>query len=96
MQISEEQRSNMRVFLEEKVEILKHGEMKDNQFETLAELGFGNGGVVLKVRHKPSNAVMARKVYHSCVWYSFAFVYFQLVAIFFQARVCMQQLVDQH
>lgn len=68
MVISDEQRSNMQAFLEEKVEILKHGEMKDNQFETLTELGFGNGGVVLKVKHNPSNAVMARKVQPILYW----------------------------
>ena len=62
LDISEEQRHTMRTFLKEKIEILKHGEMKDNQFETLTELGVGNGGVVLKVKHKPSGAIMARKV----------------------------------
>ncbi len=67
MSISDEQRSNMQAFLEEKVEILKQGEMKESQFETLAELGFGNGGVVLKVKHKPSSTVMARKVKYYCM-----------------------------
>lgn len=62
LDISEEQRANLRAFLEEKEEIVKHGEMKDSQFESLAELGYGNGGVVMKVRHKPSRTIMARKV----------------------------------
>ena len=62
LDISEEQRAKLYTFLEEKEEIVRHGEMKDSQFESLAELGFGNGGVVMKVRHKPSGTVMARKV----------------------------------
>ena len=52
----------MTVFMDKKKEIVKHGELKDIQFERLAELGYGNGGVVLKVRHKPSGMIMARKV----------------------------------
>ena len=36
--------------------------MKDEDFEKLFELGAGNGGVVAKVRHKPSGTIMARKV----------------------------------
>lgn len=38
------------------------GELKDEDFEPICELGAGNGGVVNKVRHKPSGLVMARKV----------------------------------
>ena len=34
--------------------------------EKLSELGFGNGGVVWKVRHRQSNLVMARKVGWIC------------------------------
>lgn len=62
LDISEEQRGHMRAFLAEKEEIVKHGEIKDTQFESISELGFGNGGVVMKVRHKPSGIIMARKV----------------------------------
>ena len=38
------------------------GELKDEDFDPICELGAGNGGVVNKVRHKPSGLVMARKV----------------------------------
>lgn len=38
------------------------GELKDDDFERISELGAGNGGVVTKVQHKPSGLVMARKV----------------------------------
>lgn len=48
--------------MEQQKNISKHGEFKDSQFERLAELGHGNGGVVLQVRHKPTDIVMARKV----------------------------------
>lgn len=33
-----------------------------DEVETLGELGSGNGGFVTKVRHKPSNQILARKV----------------------------------
>lgn len=38
------------------------GELSDDDFEKLGELGAGNGGVVMKVRHKSSGLIMARKV----------------------------------
>lgn len=38
------------------------GELKHQDFERICELGCGNGGVVWKVLHKPSNVIMARKV----------------------------------
>ena len=60
--MTEQQSLQMKTFLGQKEEFLKHGELKDEQFERLAELGHGNGGVVLKVMHKPSGIVMARKV----------------------------------
>ena len=61
LDITEQQRAEMGRFMEEKKEFIKHGELKDGQFERLAELGYGNGGVVLKVKHKPSGIIMARK-----------------------------------
>ena len=60
--MTEQQALQMKTFLGQKKEFLTHGELKDNQFERLAELGHGNGGVVLKVMHKPSGIIMARKV----------------------------------
>jgi mitogen-activated protein kinase kinase 1 len=38
------------------------GELLDEDFERLGELGAGNGGVVNKVRHLPTELIMARKV----------------------------------
>ena len=52
----------MTAFLDQKQEIISHGELKESHFTRLAELGYGNGGVVLKVEHKHSSIIMARKV----------------------------------
>lgn len=54
------QRKRMEFFLCQKEKI--GGELKDDDFEKLGELGAGNGGVVMKVRHKSSGLIMARKV----------------------------------
>ena len=62
LDLSEEQRANMDAFLDQKREIIRHGELKETHFSRLAELGYGNGGVVLKVEHKSSGIIMARKV----------------------------------
>lgn len=62
MSLSEEQRTNLGNFLEEKKKIIGEGEMKEQHFVRISELGFGNGGVVLKVQHKPTGIIMARKV----------------------------------
>lgn len=62
MELTDEQKTNLMDFLENKKKLINHGELRDQQFERLDELGFGNGGVVLKVKHKPSELIMARKV----------------------------------
>lgn len=62
MDLNEEERENMTTFLEDKRKIIQHGELKEGDFVRLTELGYGNGGVVLKVEHKPSQITMARKV----------------------------------
>ena len=49
----------MHKFLSQKQEV---GELTDDDFDKLGELGAGNGGVVTKVRHRPSGLIMARKV----------------------------------
>ncbi|XP_065059464.1 dual specificity mitogen-activated protein kinase kinase 2-like [Rhopilema esculentum] len=59
--ISEEQTKRLEEFFSQKAKI---GEMKDEDFETIEDLGAGNGGVVAKVRHKPSKIIMARKRIH--------------------------------
>jgi len=38
------------------------GELKQDDLVNICELGQGNGGVVWKVRHKPTHKIMARKV----------------------------------
>ena len=69
--ISDEQRKRLEEFYSRKARI---GDMKDEDFEKLFELGAGNGGVVAKVRHKPSGTIMARKVslynigFNSSLW----------------------------
>ncbi|KAK5639201.1 hypothetical protein RI129_011693 [Pyrocoelia pectoralis] len=55
------QRKRIEVFLCQKEKI---GELSDDDFEKLGELGSGNGGVVMKVRHKSSRLIMARKLIH--------------------------------
>lgn len=57
--IEEQHRMALEQFLTQKKEI---GELKPQDFQKLSELGCGNGGVVWKVLHKPSNVTMARKV----------------------------------
>lgn len=57
--MDEQQRKRLEAFLTQKAQV---GELKDDDFHPICELGAGNGGVVNKVRHKPSRLVMARKV----------------------------------
>ena len=64
LELSEEQKSNMSSFLDNKRSIIKYGELKEQDFVRITELGYGNGGVVWKVEHTPSGIVMARKVLH--------------------------------
>lgn len=52
----------MKSFLDEKRKIIAQGELKEHHFVKLAEIGYGNGGVVVKVEHKPTGIIMARKV----------------------------------
>lgn len=59
LDLDEQQRKRLEAFLTQKAQV---GELKDEDFDPICELGAGNGGVVNKVRHKPSSLVMARKV----------------------------------
>lgn len=54
-------RKRIKVFLSQKEKI---GELSDDDLEKLGELGSGNGGVVVKVRHIPTQLIMARKLIH--------------------------------
>lgn len=60
--MDDEQRKRMELFLCQKEKI--GGELSDADFEKMkdGELGAGNGGVVMKVKHKSSGLIMARKV----------------------------------
>uniref|UniRef100_A0A2K5MX93 Dual specificity mitogen-activated protein kinase kinase 1 n=1 Tax=Cercocebus atys TaxID=9531 RepID=A0A2K5MX93_CERAT len=58
LELDEQQRKRLEAFLTQKQKV---GELKDDDFEKISELGAGNGGVVFKVSHKPSGLVMARK-----------------------------------
>lgn len=62
--MDDEQRKRMELFLCQKEKI--GGELSDADFEKMkdGELGAGNGGVVMKVKHKSSGLIMARKVIH--------------------------------
>lgn len=59
--LEEQQRKHLEAFLTQKQKV---GELKDDDFEKISELGAGNGGVVFKVSCKPSSLVMARKLIH--------------------------------
>ncbi|XP_046461528.1 dual specificity mitogen-activated protein kinase kinase 1-like isoform X3 [Daphnia pulex] len=61
LDIDELQRQRLHKFLSQKQEV---GELTDDDFDKLGELGAGNGGVVTKVRHRPSGLIMARKLIH--------------------------------
>ncbi|KAA0712239.1 Dual specificity mitogen-activated protein kinase kinase 2 [Triplophysa tibetana] len=61
LDLDEQQRKRLEAFLTQKAQV---GELKDEDFDPICELGAGNGGVVHKVRHKPSRLVMARKLIH--------------------------------
>ncbi|XP_044274967.1 dual specificity mitogen-activated protein kinase kinase 2 isoform X3 [Varanus komodoensis] len=61
LELDEQQRKRLEAFLTQKAKV---GELKDDDFERISELGAGNGGVVTKVQHKPSGLIMARKLIH--------------------------------
>ncbi|KAI4881706.1 hypothetical protein NFI96_031350 [Prochilodus magdalenae] len=58
LDLDEQQKKRLEAFLTQKAKV---GELKDDDFQRICELGAGNGGVVNKVCHKPSGLVMARK-----------------------------------
>lgn len=64
LDLDEQQKKRLEAFLTQKANL---GELKDDDFQHICELGAGNGGVVNKVCHKPSGLVMARKVSHQHV-----------------------------
>lgn len=66
LEMDEEQRKRLESFLGQKEKV---GELCDEDFEKLGELGAGNGGVVMKVRHKKYGLIMARKVLLILIFY---------------------------
>ncbi|PSN33740.1 Dual specificity mitogen-activated protein kinase kinase dSOR1, partial [Blattella germanica] len=62
LQMDDTQRKRMEFFLCQKEKIGELG--SDEDFEKLGELGAGNGGVVMKVRHRSTGLIMARKLIH--------------------------------
>ncbi|XP_062843441.1 dual specificity mitogen-activated protein kinase kinase 2b [Trichomycterus rosablanca] len=61
LDLDEQQKKRLEAFLTQKAKV---GELKDDDFQRICELGAGNGGVVNKVCHKPSGLIMARKMIH--------------------------------
>ncbi|KAI5623979.1 dual specificity mitogen-activated protein kinase kinase 1 [Silurus asotus] len=59
LELDEQQKKRLEAFLTQKQKV---GELKDDDFEKICELGAGNGGVVFKVSHRPSGLIMARKL----------------------------------
>lgn len=59
LDLDEQQKKRLEAFLTQKAKV---GELKDDDFHRICELGAGNGGVVNKECHKPSGIIMARKV----------------------------------
>ncbi|XP_055380464.1 dual specificity mitogen-activated protein kinase kinase dSOR1 [Condylostylus longicornis] len=61
LEMDDTARKRIKVFLSQKEKI---GELGEEDLEKLGELGSGNGGVVVKVRHIPTQLIMARKLIH--------------------------------
>ena len=60
--VDDEQRKRMKLFFDKKKQL---GELKSEEdFEKMAELGAGNGGVVHCVRHISTGTVIAKKMIH--------------------------------
>jgi hypothetical protein len=56
---TDKQKDRMEEFFKAKRAV---GELRQDDLVSICELGQGNGGVVWKVRHKPTDKIMARKV----------------------------------
>jgi serine/threonine protein kinase len=61
LELDEQQRRRLETFLIQKSQV---EELQVDDFRNLGELGAGNGGVVTKVLHRPSQLIMARKLIH--------------------------------
>lgn len=61
LEMDDKDRERIKEFLKQK-ELM--GEFKNQDLEKLGQLGSGNGGVVMKVRHVPTQVIMACKIIH--------------------------------
>lgn len=61
LDIDDQQRHRLEQFLTQKQTV---GELTADVLNKIGELGAGNGGVVMKVLHRPTTLVMARKLIH--------------------------------
>ncbi|XP_040924034.1 dual specificity mitogen-activated protein kinase kinase 2b [Betta splendens] len=61
LDLDEQQKKRLEAFLTQKAKV---GELRDDDFHRICELGAGNGGVVNKECHRPSGIIMARKLIH--------------------------------
>lgn len=61
LEMDKEQRDRLEKFLTQKQSV---GELNAEDFNKISELGSGNGGVVWRVKHRPSDLTMARKLIH--------------------------------
>jgi serine/threonine protein kinase len=61
LDLDDQQRRRLEHFLTQKQKV---GELSGDECDKLGELGAGNGGVVTKILHRPTNLVMARKLIH--------------------------------
>lgn len=62
MDCTDEQKAKIHKFLDLRDQI---GELTNDDLSVEGELGSGNGGVVLKVRHRKLDVVMAKKVLYT-------------------------------
>ncbi|XP_055297520.1 dual specificity mitogen-activated protein kinase kinase dSOR1-like [Sitodiplosis mosellana] len=61
LHVDEHALNRIKIFLSQREQM---GEIRDEDLEKLGELGSGSGGVVMKVRHIPTQLIMARKMIH--------------------------------
>lgn len=61
LEMDDSARDRIKLFLNQKEKI---GDLHEEDLEKMGELGSGNGGVVMKVRHMPTQLIMARKLIH--------------------------------
>ena len=66
LDITDKQKDKLEEFLKSRDKI---GDISNEDLSVEGELGFGNGGVVLKVRHRKTGTVMAKKVKISQIGY---------------------------